>query len=141
MAGTAATTTTTTTTTAPSSATATVTSAEDQGGDGSDGGDGGGSDGESDGGDGGGESGGGSSLAGRMYREEAWGCLVKANLIEGARRTPHQPQTEAASTQMYTQVFGPTFWPAGVGSTDTSPIFIIGLMRSVGARVELGLVS
>jgi hypothetical protein len=37
---------------------------------------------------------------------------------------------------MYASVFKQGFWPEGIGSTDKTPVFVVGLMRSGSTLVE-----
>lgn len=75
------------------------------------------------------------------HHHAAWRCLLRGNALEAARRQPWIPQQEIQQTNMYKQVFSPGFWPAGVGSSDNTPIFVVGMMRSGSTLVESILAS
>lgn len=67
----------------------------------------------------------------------AWQHLVLGNAFEAARRPgPYNPATEHSTVQTYRSVFTKGFWPHGVGSASTVPIFVVGLMRSGSTLVE-----
>lgn len=67
----------------------------------------------------------------------AWQHLVLGNAFEAARRPgPYTPATEHSTVQTYRSVFAKGFWPHGVGSASTVPIFVVGLMRSGSTLVE-----
>jgi len=67
----------------------------------------------------------------------AWQHLVLGNAFEAARRPgPYDPATEHSTVQTYRSVFTKGFWPHGIGSASTVPIFVVGLMRSGSTLVE-----
>jgi len=67
----------------------------------------------------------------------AWQHLVLGNAFEAARRPgPYNSATEESTVHTYRSVFSKGFWPFGIGSTSTVPIFVVGLMRSGSTLVE-----
>ena len=66
----------------------------------------------------------------------AWRHVSMGNALEKARRPQHDPRHELANVGNLMQVFTPGFWPAGVGSRDATPIFVVGMMRSGSSLVE-----
>lgn len=71
-----------------------------------------------------------------MTLQGAWDHVVLGNAFDSSRRRPYDHTAEETQVATYISVFKKSFWPKGVGSKNTTPIFVVGLMRSGSTLVE-----
>lgn len=68
--------------------------------------------------------------------QSAWRHVVLGNAFDSARRPVYDYKAEEGQVATYSAVFKEGFWPKGIGSKNSVPIFIVGLMRSGSTLVE-----
>ena len=68
--------------------------------------------------------------------DQAWDHLAQANAHKMSSIPPYNSDLEAKKIEAIKQVFGPGFWPVGVGHRSKAPIFIVGFVRSGSTLLE-----
>jgi tetratricopeptide (TPR) repeat protein len=71
------------------------------------------------------------------YYEKAWSYLEKAHRIDKTKKVVEFDSKEAnVQRDSIISVFNRGFWPQNIGYPDTSPVFIVGMMRSGSTLLE-----
>ena len=71
------------------------------------------------------------------YYEKAWSYLDKAHRIDKTKKVVEfDPKEANVQRDSIISVFNRGFWPQNIGHPDTSPVFIVGMMRSGSTLLE-----